>query len=182
MSAGAFVFLDGQLLKADKASVSVNNRSFRYGDGCFETMKLVKGKLVLGKLHMERLFKTLHHLQFDLPGYFTAEYLEDWVIKLVEKNQQQKLARIRLMVFRGDGGLYDPVNHFPHCLIQTWSLQPAQQAWNENGLVTDIYRDAVKAVDTSGLTASANNLISNTKAAAEVINNKNIAAFIRKQV
>lgn len=147
MSAGAFVFLDGLLLKADKASVSVNNRSFRYGDGCFETMKVVKGKLVLSKLHMERLFKALQQLQFDLPGYFTAEYLEDWVIKLVEKNQQQKLARIRLMIFRGDGGLYDPANHFPHCLIQSWSLQPAQQAWNENGLVTDIYRDAVKAVD-----------------------------------
>lgn len=127
--------------------ISANNRSFRYGDGCFETMKMLNGNIILSKYHFERLFASLELLQFEKPAYFTAAYLIDQIAVLAKKNNHAKLARIRLNIFRGNGGLYDPENHFPNCIIQTWELNPANNNLNENGFVVDIFKDARKACD-----------------------------------
>ena len=142
-----FLFYNGKVLKTDKLLISPDNRSFRYGDGFFETMKLINGKLQLADYHMERLFSSLDKLQFQKPVYFTPEYLIEQISLLAKKNYQQKLTRIRLTIFRGEGGLYEVDNHFPHHLIQTWDLNPANNLLNENGLVIDVFKDARKVCD-----------------------------------
>lgn len=147
MHSNQYLHYNGKILSADKLFISPNNRSFRYGDGFFETMKMVNGKLLLEDYHFERLFASLELLQFEKPRYFTADYLKAHTEELVKKNNHSKLARIRLTIFRGDGGLYDPENHFPNHLIQTWELNPSSNVFNENGLVTDIFKDARKACD-----------------------------------
>jgi branched-chain amino acid aminotransferase len=147
MATANFLFYNGKLTKAGTLLISPDNRSFRYGDGFFETMKLVKGKIMLVDYHMERLFSTLETLQFQKPSYFTSDYLKEQIIKLARKNQQDKLARIRVTIFRGEGALYDEVNHFPHHLIQTWELNPANNRLNENGLVLDIFKAGRKVCD-----------------------------------
>ena len=147
MPTSIFVNQNGKVIREDAASISINNRSFRYGDGCFETMKMIDDKLLLSDYHFERLFSSLSLLQFDIPNHLTPNYLQEQVLYLAKKNCHNKLARIRLMAYRGDGGLYDPQNHFPNYLIQTWELNPAVYNLNENGLVTDIFEDAVKPCD-----------------------------------
>jgi aminodeoxychorismate lyase len=139
--------LNGKMLGEEKIAISPNNRSFRYGDGFFETMKLINGKIILVDHHFERLFTTLEIVQFTKPNYFTPTYLQEQIIALAQKNQHQKLARIRLTIFRGNGGLYDVENHQPNYLIQTWELNPANNSLNENGLVIDIFKDAKKVCD-----------------------------------
>jgi branched-chain amino acid aminotransferase len=134
------------MLREETCHISPNNRSFRYGDGFFETMKLVNGKIVLAQYHFERLFASLVQLQFEPPAFFTPSYLNDLVTELVLQNNHPQLARIRITIFRGDGGLYDPENHYPHCLVQSWPLQQPVKM-NENGLIIDIFRDAVKTTD-----------------------------------
>lgn len=142
-----YLFYNGSITKTGKLIISPDNRSFRYGDGFFETMKLVNGKIILEELHMERLFSSLERMQFQLPDYFTPAYVREHVLALAKKNYHDKLARIRLTIFRGDGGLYDVNNHFPHHLIQTWPLDNSYRSLNENGLVLDFYRDARKGCD-----------------------------------
>jgi branched-chain amino acid aminotransferase len=138
---------NGKIYNADGLLISPNNRSFRYGDGFFETMKMINGKISLADYHFERLFASLELLQFDKPNFFTVDYLKKNIEELVNKNGHSKIARIRLMVYRGDGGLYDPDNHFPNHLIQTWQLNESNNKLNENGLVIDIFKDARKACD-----------------------------------
>ena len=138
---------NGKLLDADKLLISPNNRSFRYGDGCFETMKIVKGNICLADLHFERLFTSLELLQFEKPNYLAAALLKEQILQLANKNHHSKLARIRLTFFRGDGGLYDAENHFPNYIIQSWQLNPQTNQLNENGLVVDIFKDAKKVCD-----------------------------------
>ncbi len=147
MKGGNFLFYNGKFSKTGKPLISPDNRSFRYGDGFFETMKMVSGKIQLADYHFERLFSSLELLQFQKPDYFTADYLKEQAGKLAKKNYHHKLARIRLTVFRGDGSLYDVSNHFPHHLIQTWELLPANNSLNENGLMIGIFRDAQKVCD-----------------------------------
>jgi branched-chain amino acid aminotransferase len=147
MSATDFLFLDGHLMRQDKANLSVNNRSFRYGDGCFETIRVVNGQIKLAPLHFERLFTSIDALKFNKPSYMNAEWLQKNILEVVDKNGHQKLARVRVMIYRGDGGLYDPENHFPHHLIQSFKLSKATQELNQNGLTLGIYKEAKKSSD-----------------------------------
>ena len=147
MSSTDFLFLDGHLVRQDKANLSVNNRSFRYGDGCFETIRVVNGQIKLASLHFERLFTSIDALKFNKPSYMNAEWLQKNILEVVHKNGHQKLARVRVMIFRGDGGLYDPENHFPHHLIQSFELGEATQDLNQNGLTLGIYAAAKKSSD-----------------------------------
>lgn len=141
------LFQDGQFFRDDKLVVGAGSRALRYGDGVFETMKVNAGQIQLGNWHMERLFAALKLLQFDCPGYFTPDYLLEAIHQLVHRNGHSRLARVRLMVYRGNGGLFDPENHFPHHLIQSWNLPEANHHWNENGLVLGIYDAARKSAD-----------------------------------
>jgi aminodeoxychorismate lyase len=143
----SFLNYNGKLYRSDAVLITADNRSFRYGDGFFETMKMINGKIILNKLHFERLFASLETLRFEQPKYFTKEYLSEQIVSLAKKNQHEKIARIRLTIFRGDGGLYDTQNNIPNYIIQTWSLNSESNSFNENGLVIDIYKDAKKACD-----------------------------------
>ena len=138
---------NGKLYKEDEPIISANNRSFRYGDGFFETMKMFNGKIILRDYHFERLFSSLELLQFEKPRYFTPQYLEEQITALAEKNKHSTLARIRLMIFRGDGGLYDTENDFPNYIIQTWQMDEANNRFNKDGLVIDVFKDARKTCD-----------------------------------
>ena len=147
MLTNIYVNQNGQIIREDNAFISINNRSFRYGDGCFETIKVVGNKLLFSDFHFERLFSSLATLQFDVPSYITPDFLQTQILTLVRKNHHEKLARVRLTIYRGDGGLYDPQNLLPNYLIQTWELSPANNKFNENGLIIDIFKDARKVCD-----------------------------------
>jgi aminodeoxychorismate lyase len=147
MQEAEFLSYDGRISKKGKPLISPDNRSFRYGDGFFETMKMVNGKIILEEYHFERLFTSLALLKFQNPIFFTPAYLREQVTELAKKNGHQKLARVRLTVFRGEGGLYDVTDHYPHHLVQTWELNAATTTLNENGLTLGIYKDARKICD-----------------------------------
>jgi len=147
MAKAEFLFYNGKTVRSDKLFISPNNRSFRYGDGFFETIKWANGKILLEQLHIERLFHTLATLQFVPPTYFNASYIIDAINVLILKNQHHLLARVRITIFRGEGGIYDQQSHFPNLIIQTWDLNPSNNHLNENGLDIDIFKLAVKSAD-----------------------------------
>ena len=147
MNDTGFLNFNGKIYKNDKLLISPNNRSFRYGDGCFETMKMIKGKIILESYHLERLFTSLQTLQFNKPSFFISDLFREQILELAKKNYHIKYARIRITVFRGNGGLYDTENNNPNYLIQTWDLNTANNKFNENGLVMGIYTPAKKSCD-----------------------------------
>lgn len=138
---------NGKLIKDSTPIIGADNRGLRYGDGLFETMKMRNGKIQLEDDHFARLWKGMATLQFDIPKHFNPDTLSEMIMALAEKNQQQQAARIRVNVFRGDGGLYDAKNHQPNYVIQTWALPDTNGAFNSNGLVLGIYDAVQKSCD-----------------------------------
>jgi branched-chain amino acid aminotransferase len=138
---------NGKILAANTSTVGPENRGLRYGDGLFETIKMTNGKLLFEDDHFARLWKGLNILQFDLPKHFSPENLQEQIVALAKKNEHTANARIRLNVFRGDGGLYDVINHSPNYFIQSWQLPESNGDLNSNGLVLGIYRDTKKTYD-----------------------------------
>jgi len=141
------VNLNGRLINEKKAVVSVDNRSFRYGDGCFETIKVINGKINLLDFHLDRLFSAMQSLAFEVPSFFTPAFVSRSVIDLLKANGHQELARVRLTIFAGSGGLYDDISRNLHYLIQSWTLNDANNEPNENGLVIGTYLNGFKAAD-----------------------------------
>ncbi len=142
----AFINYNGKFIDESNPIIQANNRGFRFGDGIFETMKFKKGKIIFVDEHLSRLWQGLKRFQFDLPKLFTPDYIEKQILGLIQKNKNSS-ARIRLTVFRGNGGLNDPENHNPNFIIETWNLPETNGDLNENGLQCILFKDALKSID-----------------------------------
>ena len=99
-----FINFNGELIPADSKVLTVTNRSFRYGDGVFESMRLIKGQLQFPHLHADRLQAGMKALKMD--GF---SQMDDWFLKekatdLATRNKI-KNGRIRLTVYRDAEGL-----------------------------------------------------------------------------
>lgn len=149
------ICFNGKILPGDEPVLLVANRGYRYGDGLFETMKVAKGKILLANYHFERLFSGLALLKFDMPRLFSREKLEQEILHLCRRNDCEKLARVRLSVSRGNGGLYDTDKVLQYC-IECWPLNESVNSLNENGLVIDVFPDAAKNCDKYANLKSAN--------------------------
>ncbi|MFZ1312400.1 MAG: aminotransferase class IV [Chitinophagaceae bacterium] len=152
-----FICLNGKILRAEDPVLLASNRGYRYGDALFETMKVASKNILLETYHFERLFAGLQLLQFEMPKLLTREKLCKEVLLLAEKNNCGNLARIRLSVFRGNGGVYDE-ERTPQYLIECWPLNESLNSLNENGLVIDVFPAARKSCDSFSHLKSANYL------------------------
>jgi len=138
---------NGKMFKESTPLIGADNRGLRYGDGLFETMKMKNGQLVLDNEHFARLWKGMSVLQFAIPKHLDPEKLTEEILQVAKKNQHDKAARIRITVFRGDGGLYDAADNTPHYIIQTWALPQNNGELNSNGLDIGIYTAVKKSCD-----------------------------------
>ncbi|MDQ2718533.1 MAG: aminotransferase class IV [Bacteroidota bacterium] len=141
-----FFIYNDQFFISGNPVISAGNRGLRYGDGLFETMRMYQREILNIDFHFERLFNGLLLLQFEHTKEFTRDFLTKKINDLLHKNNHQKNARIRLMVFRGDGGIFDEENSFPDYIIETSPLDEKIEL-NSNGLVVDVFPDVRKSCD-----------------------------------
>lgn len=100
---------NGTLVNNDDVSLNPMNRGLLYGDGVFETIKAVHGKLLFWEDHYFRLMASMRILRMEIPMDFTPEYLEEQLVKTLRANDlMEKPARIRITVYRKGGGAYLP--------------------------------------------------------------------------
>ena len=113
---------NGELIGPETPVATVFNRGLRYGDGLFETM-LWNGELIHNMdFHLDRLFKGLEVLQFDLSGGFDRKLIMEEIAGLCKNNSLSIPARVRLNVFREDGPTLLPLRNKPLFLIETSAI------------------------------------------------------------
>jgi branched-chain amino acid aminotransferase len=142
-----FINYNGNIISSDEKIITANNRGFKYGDGVFETIRVANENIPLAAFHFERLFESLKLLQFTVPAGFSAENLIARIIELCKKNNRQKSARVRLMVFREDGLISDTSNNIPQFIIQTDDIPHSALQWNQEGFITKIFPGGRKTCD-----------------------------------
>lgn len=94
------VFLNGRFVPEDQAVVSVFDRSFLYGDGLFETLRVLNGQPFRWRQHVERLERGATFLNLRVP--FGAESLREHARELIGHNHMPDCL-MRLTVSRGVG-------------------------------------------------------------------------------
>lgn len=137
---------NGEQIDITQFNISPGNRSFRYGDGCFETMKMINGKILLQQYHFERLFGALKQLKLDTPQHFNADILSWQITELAKNNNHLDFARIRLTIYRKEEENQLP-GHATGYIIQTFKGDNASNLYNKKGLKIGIYPDATKSCD-----------------------------------
>jgi D-alanine transaminase len=82
----AKVYLNGEILDADKARISVFDRGFIFGDGIYEVMAQIGGRFFYGNAHMKRLKTCLQKIDID----FDVDALEAEIPSLLEASGLKK--------------------------------------------------------------------------------------------
>ena len=132
--------LNGQLV-SDTATVSNSNRAFLYGDGVFETLKIVNNKILYLEDHYFRLMASMRIVRMQIPANFTLEFIEHQILALVNELNINDSARVRFTVFRNDGGFYLPETRTISYIIQAFPIENKKYQITSNLYEVDLYKD-----------------------------------------
>lgn len=107
------IWMDGEFVSRDQATVSIFDHGLLYGDGVFEGIRAYDECIFKLEEHIDRLFRSAHVINLDPP--YDKETTLEAVVETVEENGLSD-AYIRLVVTRGEGDLgLDP----EHCTEPT---------------------------------------------------------------
>ncbi len=131
---------NGEIQSSD-TTLSNSNRGFLYGDGVFETLKIVNNKILFFEDHYFRLMASMRIVRMQIPNNFTLEFLEEQVLNLAKANNCENSARVRLTIFRNDGGFYLPQTRNVSFLIQVSPLNETHYSFSDAMYEVDLYKD-----------------------------------------
>ena len=93
------VYVDGKFVPRNQAVVSVFDSGFVLGDGIWEGLRLVNGRVVALDQHMDRLYEGTRAIALDIG--MTRDALVAAIRATLDKNGMVDGAHVRLMVTRG---------------------------------------------------------------------------------
>jgi len=154
------IIYNGEFLPFNDFSLNHQNRAFRYGDGLFETIKILNGKVLLLKEHLTRLKEGANILKIDLPSFFDLKYLEEKTKQLADKNNISENGVARIIVYRAEMGKYIPETNSCNFIIETEKgIGENKYTLNKKGKLIGIYDEILKPLNVLSAVKSNNALI-----------------------
>lgn len=140
------VNVNGDILPADGPGIRVDNRAFHYGDGLFESIRLIDGKPRYMDAHWMRLSESCKVLRIDVPAALDRSRAEELITDLAGRSGVRS-GRCRLTVYRDAPGHHRPQGNTGGFAIEVQPLADATYTLNERGLNVDIYAEMRKPVN-----------------------------------
>jgi branched-chain amino acid aminotransferase len=106
------VYVNGSFVPRHEARVSVFDSGFVLGDGVWEGLRLVRGRLISLEAHLDRLFEGARSIELDIG--LTRAQVADALHATLAANGMTDGAHLRLMVTRG---IKKTVNQDPRFVI-----------------------------------------------------------------
>ncbi|WP_375174178.1 aminotransferase class IV [Pseudooceanicola sp.] len=106
------IYVDGEFYPRDAAKVSIFDSGFVLGDGVWEGLRLIDGKLLAIDDHMDRLYEGANAIQLDIG--MDRDALVGEIRKTLDHNRMTDGGHIRLMITRG---LKSTVNQDPRFIV-----------------------------------------------------------------
>jgi branched-chain amino acid aminotransferase len=146
MAKDKYCILNGHLVSVYEPLIPFSNRAFRYGDSLFESIRVCNNKIMFLRDHMNRLKLGMTVLRMNVPAELNTENIQSFIINLLKHNVHAPNARVRLTIFRNEGGHYSPETNDISFLIESEEL-PTPYELNKKGYWVDIYADVKKPVN-----------------------------------
>ena len=96
---GVEIYVNGEFFSRDQAKVSIFDAGFVLGDGVWEGLRLINGKLLAIDEHIDRIFEGANAIQLDI-GFDKAGLVEE-IWKCLRHNKMEDGVHIRMMISRG---------------------------------------------------------------------------------
>lgn len=141
-----FVNIDGEVKAGDGPVISLDNRAFHYGDGLFESLRIVDGRPCFVDAHWARLSTGAEVLRIDIPAMLDRASFERWIVELAMRCGFSS-ARCRFTLYRGGGGHYRPESNEGRFTMEMRALPEPSYTLNENGLMVDIWPEMRKPIN-----------------------------------
>jgi branched-chain amino acid aminotransferase len=126
---------------ASSTDLLQNNRAFLYGDGVFETVKILNNKILFLEDHYFRLMSAMRIVRMEIPMNFTMEYIEEQILEAASANKCTNSGRARITVYRNQGGNYLPETNSVSFLINAIALENELYLIEKTVYEVDLYKD-----------------------------------------
>ncbi len=141
-----YVNNNGILIPIDSYSLKVGNRGHLYGDGFFESIRVINGKMINFENHFKRIIETVKVLKMKTSSGFTEENLSIEIQNLIDQNGITQGGRIRLSIDRKPGGNYLPRTNEIDFYIEAYTLPNNNFELNDAGYRIDLYNELKKPI------------------------------------
>ena len=128
-------------IQSDTTQLTTNNRGFLYGDAVFETIKIASSRVLLLEEHYFRLMSSMRILRMEIPKNFTMEFFEDELLLAANAANCSQSGRVRITMFRNDGGLYLPKSREVSYVIAASALPSEKYILSTTGYEVELYKD-----------------------------------------
>jgi branched-chain amino acid aminotransferase len=140
------VNINGEVKPGDAPVISLDNRAFHYGDGLFESLRIVDGKACFIDAHWARMSTGAELLRITLPKQLDRTSFERWITELAVRCGLSN-ARCRFTLYRGGGGHYRPESNEGMFTIEMKPVEHPTYTVNEEGLMVDIWPEIRKPIN-----------------------------------
>ena len=154
-----FINHNGTFFTTDVPVLMPHNRSFRYGDGLFETIRIANYQPQFLKEHLERLYKGMAVFKMQPNPLFSDAFFEHAILELAQKNGISSDGRVRLTVYRNEGGWYAPNDNSVSYLIEASAIEEKNYILNTKGYTVDLFTEYKKPMSALSSIKSANSAI-----------------------
>ena len=139
------IIFNQQILRKEEFQISIANRAFLYGDGLFESVKIINGKPFNLDVHLKRLFSAalLLHLEINV----SRNDFQDDIEILIRENNIKKGGNLKILVFREEGGKYLPENNQASSLIMSETSDKNSFSLNKKGLELGLFKTQLKPMN-----------------------------------
>lgn len=140
-----YICLNGEILPAKHAKLSLDNRAFRYGEGIVEEMRSSGVRIPFFADHFKRLTKGLEKLGISYYAAFTEDSLKRNIELLLHRHKAYNINKVTITLWREDDKDILATKTEVEYLIEVETLEEKQFVLNEKGLIADIFRGSYKA-------------------------------------
>ena len=138
-----YILHNQDLLRKEEFTLKIDNRSFLYSDGFFETIKVINFKCFNFSYHYKRIEKSCNLFKFNFN--ISESVLNTLLEKLAKKNNIVG-GRIRVVFFRDSGGKYLPLNNSSSFVAEIESGEN-YFSFNKKGLEIGLYTEIKKGIN-----------------------------------
>ena len=153
------IIFNGKILNQQDIQFNTIKRAINFGDGFFETIRIVNGDVLFIESHLKRIFKALKILKISNSENFNSEIIKAKIKELLLHNKIDSGGRVKIYFFRSGLGTYLPVTNEISFIIECFHLENNLYQLNKKGFLVDIFYDYQKQINNLSAFKTSNSLL-----------------------
>jgi branched-subunit amino acid aminotransferase/4-amino-4-deoxychorismate lyase len=142
-----YIYVDNEVISTPEKGIRSTNRAYSFGDGVFESVRLINGKPINLDQHIARLKSGAKAIKITYNEAWDHAFFEKIIAELVEKIGITEGGKAKIHLDRSEGGNYIPTSTEGTILVEAMAFESNHFELNTKGWEIDLYQDLKKQVN-----------------------------------